>query len=40
MNKLIKISLLLILVATFAASCDASKKGQCGCPNKKGLVGY
>ncbi len=40
MTRILKISFMLIMVAAIAAGCDASKKGQCGCPNKKGLVGY
>lgn len=33
--------LLLITVALFLGSgCSASKKNSCGCPNKKGMVGY
>ena len=42
MNRLIKISaIVIIIVSCFAVSgCSASKKGQCGCPNKQGIVGY
>ena len=33
--------LLLVSVALFLGSgCSASKKNSCGCPNKKGMVGY
>jgi hypothetical protein len=33
--------LLLVTVALFLGSgCSASKKNSCGCPNKKGMVGY
>jgi hypothetical protein len=40
MQRFLKIGFLLVLVITFAlAGCSASKKG-CGCPNKKGMVGY
>lgn len=41
MQKLLKLALLLLMVTSIAASgCNASKKSQCGCPNKKGMVGY
>lgn len=32
--------ILLVTVATFAMSCNASKKSNCGCPSKSGMVGY
>jgi hypothetical protein len=32
--------LLLLIVAICAAGCNASKKSNCGCPNKKNMVGY
>ena len=32
--------ILLIVLAAFGNGCSSSKKGNCGCPNKKGLVGY
>ena len=32
--------LLLITAVLFMAGCSASKKNNCGCPNKKGMVGY
>ncbi len=33
--------LLLVTVALFLGTgCSASKKNSCGCPNKKGMVGY
>lgn len=32
--------LLLVTVAISAMSCSASKKSNCGCPNKQGMVGY
>ena len=38
LNKLLVLFLLLVFIAT--AGCSASKKGNCGCPNQKGLVGY
>ncbi len=33
------ISVLLILTIA-GTSCSASKKSNCGCPSKKGMVGY
>ena len=40
MRRFYKISLFLILVtALVATGCSSTKKG-CGCPNKKGMVGY
>jgi len=33
------IFVLLILVLTFMA-CNSSRKSACGCPSKKGMVGY
>lgn len=41
-----KIVLVLFLVAILAASCQRNyysakaKSSGCGCPNKKGMVGY
>jgi hypothetical protein len=32
--------LIIISMALTATSCMAIKKGNCGCPSKKGLVGY
>jgi hypothetical protein len=32
--------LLLVIIAFCAAGCNASKKSNCGCPNKKNMVGY
>jgi len=41
MQKLFKITLILtLLVSLIATGCSSSKKGQCGCPNKQGMVGY
>lgn len=41
MQRIIKITLLMVIVAGIAlASCSSSKKGQCGCPAKNGYVGY
>jgi hypothetical protein len=31
---------LLILVLLAGSACSASKKGNCGCPSKKGMIGY
>ncbi len=32
--------LLISAVLLMSAGCSASKKNSCGCPNKKGMVGY
>lgn len=46
MIKKYKIVLVLFFVAMAAASCQKNyysgkaKSGDCGCPNKKGMVGY
>jgi hypothetical protein len=32
--------LLLLSAVLFMASCSSAKKSNCGCPNKKGMVGY
>jgi len=32
--------LAFVLISISLGSCMASKKGNCGCPTKKGLVGY
>jgi len=41
MQQIVKISSLLLLAITLIATgCSSSKKGQCGCPNKQGMVGY
>jgi len=40
MSRLVKISLMLIIVTIFSASCDSTKKNQCGCPGRKGFIGY
>jgi len=37
MSRMI-LALLIIVVA--AASCTASRKGNCGCPSKRDLIGY
>ncbi len=39
-NSVKAISLLLIAITLVAAGCSSSKKSQCGCPNKQGMVGY
>lgn len=41
MERLFKISsLLLLAVCLLGTGCASSKKGQCGCPAKQGMVGY
>lgn len=41
MQKLFKITLLLIVATSLVFSgCSSSKKGQCGCPQKQGMIGY
>ncbi|CAN5269920.1 hypothetical protein BH09BAC2_BH09BAC2_01600 [soil metagenome] len=37
-NKTILI--FLFTAAVIAGGCNATKKNNCGCPNKRGLVGY
>lgn len=32
--------LLIVSVLLMSSGCSASKKNSCGCPNKKGMVGY
>jgi hypothetical protein len=32
--------ILLVTIAIFAISCNASKKSNCGCPSKSGMIGY
>ena len=32
--------ILLVTIAISAMSCNASKKSNCGCPNKQGMTGY
>jgi hypothetical protein len=40
MQRFLKIGFLLVLVISIAlCGCNASKK-SCGCPNKRGMVGY
>ena len=36
-HKIVFALMVLMLVGT---SCTASKKSNCGCPSKKGMVGY
>jgi hypothetical protein len=41
----IKLFLMLLLIAMATAGCGSGKglfgkKNDCGCPNKKGMVGY
>jgi outer membrane murein-binding lipoprotein Lpp len=41
MQKLFKITVLLVVIVSLVISgCSSSKKGQCGCPSKTGMVGY
>lgn len=41
MQRNFKLVFLVLMVIIFAvSSCSTSKKGSCGCPNKKGFVGY
>lgn len=41
MKKLNDILLVFLLALTLlSAGCSSSKKNNCGCPNKKGMVGY
>ncbi len=41
MQRSTRFGFLLLLVAVLLmAGCSASKKNSCGCPNKKGMVGY
>ncbi len=41
MQNLFKITLLLTLIVSLAVTgCSSSKKGQCGCPSKTGMIGY
>ncbi|MFZ4057788.1 MAG: hypothetical protein ACOYKE_06595 [Ferruginibacter sp.] len=42
MQRIFKISLFMLLITAVVVSsgCSASRKNQCGCPNKKGMVGY
>jgi hypothetical protein len=34
------IFILLILSMLIGTSCSSMKKNSCGCPSKKGMVGY
>jgi hypothetical protein len=38
LNRNIILALLVLILA--GTSCTASKKSNCGCPSKKGMVGY
>lgn len=41
MKLIHRLSIILIITAgLFLSGCNAAKKGQCGCPNRKGFVGY
>lgn len=38
LNHIIVLALLFLLLA--GTACTAAKKSDCGCPSKKGMVGY
>jgi outer membrane murein-binding lipoprotein Lpp len=41
MQKLFKITVLLVVIVSLVITgCSSSKKGQCGCPSKTGMMGY
>ena len=41
MQQITKITAVLIIaICLIATGCSSSKKGQCGCPNKQGMIGY
>lgn len=41
MKQLIKLTLFLtFIISIIVIGCSSSKKSQCGCPNKQGMVGY
>jgi predicted component of type VI protein secretion system len=42
MQRSTKFSFLLLVtvILMLGSGCSASKKNNCGCPNKKGMVGY
>jgi len=46
MNRLNKIVFVIVLLALVGAGCQKNyysgkaKSSDCGCPNKKGMVGY
>jgi hypothetical protein len=42
MQRSTKLVFLLLVTAVLflGTGCSASKKNSCGCPNKKGMVGY
>jgi hypothetical protein len=37
-NRYLLLMLLVLMIA--GTSCSAMKKNNCGCPSKKGMVGY
>jgi uncharacterized Fe-S cluster-containing MiaB family protein len=39
-RSVLKGILLVVIVVFITTGCNASKKNGCGCPNKKGMVGY
>ncbi|MFY7880516.1 MAG: hypothetical protein ACOVP6_10630 [Lacibacter sp.] len=36
----VRLVLVLLVTCTALSGCSATKKNNCGCPNKKGMVGY
>ncbi len=40
MKQLIKLTLLVFVISVIVTGCSSSKKSQCGCPNKQGMIGY
>jgi len=42
MQQINKKALFVLIIAglMITAGCSSSKKSQCGCPNKQGMVGY
>ncbi len=36
----VRFMLVLLVTCTVFSGCSATKKNNCGCPNKKGMVGY
>ena len=38
LNQLLVAAFLLVVLSV--VSCGTSKNANCGCPNKKGMVGY
>jgi hypothetical protein len=42
MKQLFKFTSIILILSLLlaAAGCSSSKKGQCGCPQKTGFIGY